>query len=185
MKEPAHGPLGRAADQVVADVVRSVAGRRLVSAALGEFAETPQPPGVEGLAYAKWGLAGCADRAAWPAELATAGQALPECRLVPVAYADWRRAAAPPPEAVLAFALEHCCAALLIDTWGKDGTHPARLAFPGRTSPPGPGLPDGRRPASAGRVTRPGPDPSIEGCRAGLVRRARRCLYRLPAGCGN
>jgi uncharacterized protein (UPF0264 family) len=38
-----------------------------------------------------------------------------------VAYADWKRASAPPPEEVLDFALPSGCAALLIDTWHKDG----------------------------------------------------------------
>src|SRR5262249_26387315 len=39
VKEPRRGPLGRAEREVIADVVRCVAGQRPVSAALGELAE--------------------------------------------------------------------------------------------------------------------------------------------------
>ena len=41
VKEPGRGPLGRADDAVIADVVRLVAGRRPVSAALGELCRDP------------------------------------------------------------------------------------------------------------------------------------------------
>ena len=54
VKEPARGALGRADDAVIADVVRAVAGRAPVSAALGELRDRPerQPavlPAVAGL----------------------------------------------------------------------------------------------------------------------------------------
>ena len=39
-----------------------------------------------------------------------------------VAYADWQRAAAPPPEQVLRWAVQAGCRALLWDTHAKDGT---------------------------------------------------------------
>jgi (5-formylfuran-3-yl)methyl phosphate synthase len=47
---------------------------------------------------------------------------MPGCRPVAVAYADWRRAKAPPPAEVCAFARDEGCGAFLIDTWSKDGT---------------------------------------------------------------
>jgi uncharacterized protein (UPF0264 family) len=126
VKEPAHGSLGRASDETIAAVLRSVAGRRPVSAALGELVEDPPPYEGRGLTYAKWGLAGCAKFAGWRPRLANAAdrQALadPGCRPVAVAYADWRRAAAPSPGAVAAFALEYRFETILIDTCHKDGT---------------------------------------------------------------
>jgi uncharacterized protein (UPF0264 family) len=128
VKEPAHGPLGRAGDATIADVVGAVAGRRPVSAALGELLGASQaglPPVVSRLAYVKWGLAGYRARrpARWKADLAHAlGRTAAPCRGVVVAYADWRRAPAPPPEEVCAFAREHAAGAFLLDTWGKDGT---------------------------------------------------------------
>jgi uncharacterized protein (UPF0264 family) len=126
VKEPAHGSLGRAADATIAAVVHHVAGRRPVSAALGELRESGAPSVTAGLAFVKWGLAGCGSWPCWRQELADAARRVaqvdPACRVVPVAYADWRRAAAPPPQAVVAFVREFGCAALLIDTFQKDGT---------------------------------------------------------------
>jgi uncharacterized protein (UPF0264 family) len=130
VKEPAHGSLGRASEETLIAVLRSVAGRRPVSAALGELAEASEefwPLAGTGLAYVKWGLASCQDRKRdWRRDLAAAAklldQRLPDCRLVAVAYADWRRARAPHPADVCRFAGEHRVGAFLLDTWEKDGT---------------------------------------------------------------
>ncbi len=127
VKEPANGALGRADDSVLADVVRTVAGRRPISAALGELDDfndkLPQLP----LAYVKWGLAGFRGREyAWRSELFLVMQRLreqqPNCRAVAVAYADWQRAGAPTQDEVAAFAVEQMAGAFLVDTWQKDGT---------------------------------------------------------------
>jgi uncharacterized protein (UPF0264 family) len=131
VKEPAHGSLGRASDQTIADVIRAVAGRAPVSAAMGELLPLPEPYPGTGLAFAKWGLSGYGKdesrRQAWEVELAGAARRPkennPRCRLVAVAYADWRRAGAPRPGEVCDFALDRPGAcAFLLDTWGKDGT---------------------------------------------------------------
>jgi (5-formylfuran-3-yl)methyl phosphate synthase len=126
VKEPANGPLGRAEPAAVRAVLREVGGRRPVSAALGELQDDNRVPAVTGLAYAKWGLAGCGDDARWPDRLRAAGRWLvtvtPGCQLVAVAYGDWRRAHSPSPEAVCDFACSERCGALLLDTLGKDGT---------------------------------------------------------------
>lgn len=131
VKEPEHGPLGRASDSVIAEVVREVAGRKPVSAALGELldaAENGWPPDDMPLSFVKWGLAGDADRgaAAWQEKLRLALRELterqPSCRAVAVAYADWRRAQAPCPDEVCRFAAENRTGAFLIDTWQKDGS---------------------------------------------------------------
>ena len=79
-----------------------------------------------GLSYAKWGLAGCEAPNDWRQGLQDASRHLQQmdvaCRPVAVAYADWRRAEAPSPAAVCAFACECQWAVLLLDTWRKDGT---------------------------------------------------------------
>lgn len=131
VKEPAHGSLGRANDEVIADVVRVVAGRRPISAALGELADSvgpasrrSMPPSELPLAYVKWGLSGSAN--SWQGLLHAAMRRLTEhqssCRTVAVAYADWRRADAPRPEEVCSFAIDYAAGAFLIDTWHKDGS---------------------------------------------------------------
>jgi uncharacterized protein (UPF0264 family) len=84
---------------------------------MGELTESIEPPPT-GLAYAKWGLAGWARRSNWPDALA----ALPvNCAIVPVAYADAHRANSPPVEEVCRAACERGFAAVLIDTFLKDG----------------------------------------------------------------
>jgi uncharacterized protein (UPF0264 family) len=128
VKEPRRGPLGRADDAAVNAVLEQVAGRRPVSAALGELPATPEPPAVTGLSYAKWGLAGwgAAGAGDWRRALREAvarlRQADPGCRLVAAAYADWRRAAAPAAGEVCAAVAEEGWGTLLLDTWDKDGS---------------------------------------------------------------
>ena len=130
VKEPAHGALGRAADAVIAAVARTVAGRAPVSAALGELRDRPDanlPACLPSLAFVKCGLTRCAEGAGdgWqPAVEALAGAvhgAAPSCRMAVVAYADWRRAQAPPPDEVCTFVCRRPGWGLLLDTWGKDG----------------------------------------------------------------
>ncbi len=118
VKEPRRGALGRADADAIAAVVAVVGGRRPVSAALGELAEAA---GADidglGLAFVKWGLAGAA--AGWQTLLRRRAAAWPGCTAVAVAYADWRSAAAPSVEEVLAFARQTPGGVLLIDTWQK------------------------------------------------------------------
>ncbi|MGH7174678.1 MAG: (5-formylfuran-3-yl)methyl phosphate synthase, partial [Gemmataceae bacterium] len=130
VKEPERGSLGPADVGVVADVVAKIAGRRAVSAALGELLDSfwKKPSVVPHLAYAKWGLAGFHRHAplVWRWHLTHMSQQLaevnPGCQAVAVAYADWQRAQAPPPENVCDFAIEKATGAFLLDTWKKDGS---------------------------------------------------------------
>ena len=130
VKEPKHGALGRAADAVLADVVRAVAGRAPVSAALGELRDRPDanlPSSLPSLVYVKCGLARCAAdpgdgwRSAIDALACAVEASAPSCRMAVVAYADWRRAQAPTPDEVCTFVCQRPGWALLLDTWGKDG----------------------------------------------------------------
>src|SRR5205807_1297022 len=77
------------------------------------------------LNYAKWGLAHCRGRRDLPALLAAQASILREtttaCQPVVVAYADDARADSPPPEQVVALAIETGFGVLLLDTWAKDG----------------------------------------------------------------
>src|SRR5262245_17826423 len=93
VKEPARGPLGRSDDQTIAAIVRAVAGRRPVSAALGELIDGAAAPTCVGLSFVKWGLA-CSARRDWRGELRRRQSAAPQ--VVIAAYADWQCAQAPP-----------------------------------------------------------------------------------------
>jgi uncharacterized protein (UPF0264 family) len=125
VKEPARGALGRADDWTITDVVAVVAGRRPVSAAMGEFLDKADPYRGSGLSFIKWGLAGCgsdkSESAAWRTSLESVAKPLAG-KLVAVAYADWRRVRAPLPEDVCAFAGERPVGAFLLDTCHKDGS---------------------------------------------------------------
>jgi uncharacterized protein (UPF0264 family) len=126
VKEPRHGPLGAAPEAAIREVVHHVAGRRPVSAALGELADGSDIPSVPGLSYVKWGLARCERTPGWQNQLAAAGGGLrrtnPCCRPVATAYGDWRRAGAPPPQLVWEFVRNQGWDVFLLDTCGKDGT---------------------------------------------------------------
>jgi uncharacterized protein (UPF0264 family) len=128
VKEPANGPLGRASAVVVAAVVRAVAGRRPVSAALGELAERSDDrpvPLPAGLAYVKVGLSGLGGARDWARRLSRAAEeveaARPPRQFVAVAYADHGPAGSPRPDDVCAYACERGRCAFLVDTWTKGG----------------------------------------------------------------
>lgn len=121
VKEPTAGALGRANTAVWQQVLAVVEERLPVSVALGELAEVTRLGHLpEGLSWAKVGLAGegrCRD---WPDRLRALAERVQPTPVVPVAYADWQRAKAPPVEAVLEWVLSHRGRAVLIDTWQKD-----------------------------------------------------------------
>jgi uncharacterized protein (UPF0264 family) len=129
VKEPTRGSLGRADESTIAEVVRAVAGRVPVSAALGELALNGDPPfPVRGLAFVKWGLAHTnglgQSRRDWREHLRAAGdwvrRANPGCQTVAAAYADGQRVEGTPSvEAVCAFARQQPGSVFLLDTCTK------------------------------------------------------------------
>jgi (5-formylfuran-3-yl)methyl phosphate synthase len=121
VKEPSRGSLGAADADAVAEVVSAVGGRTPVSVAAGELLEQENYHAeLLGVSYVKIGLAGCRAVADWGAQWRAAIARWPQ-HVAPVAvvYADWRRSGAPPPDEVLAAAVEIRCPALLVDTWDK------------------------------------------------------------------
>jgi uncharacterized protein (UPF0264 family) len=120
VKEPKRGPLGPADANVIESVLSRVAGRVPVSAAWGELRADAQLPRLPNLRYVKWGLAGWQGRD-WRAMLDRLRAASEPGRqqVVFTAYADWRRAAAPPLAEVVAFAQERPGSVLLLDTFDK------------------------------------------------------------------
>jgi uncharacterized protein (UPF0264 family) len=137
VKEPSRGSLGRADDAVLAAVIRAVAGRRPVSAALGELRDgivkarrVSEGQGLPlayasgsdtRLAFVKWGLAGCHPHYDWRGDLEMLAEEIPPDgpMVVPVAYADSELAQAPPIWEVVEFAGWRPGGVLLIDTWDK------------------------------------------------------------------
>ena len=108
LKEPAAGPLGAVSLPTARQVAACLAGRRTLSAALGELVDwhttsARQLLRVPELEHLKLGLAGCAAVDSWSkvwrkieAQVTAAGKSL-----VAVVYADWQRAGAPEPEQIL------------------------------------------------------------------------------------
>jgi len=134
VKEPLRGPLGAAEPEAIVAVAAVVADRLPWTMACGELAageavvlhrleavlrtlpEDALPPtaikvGLAGLAADRWAerLAGLASRC--PAGIGH----------VAVAYADWERAEAPDPLAVIGAAETAGCTTVLIDTFDKAG----------------------------------------------------------------
>ena len=126
VKEPGRGSLGRARAETLAGVLDEVAGRRPVSAALGEMAEWPDdeiPADLDRLHFVKWGLSRCGDD--WRdriARLRGLVEGRSPCKVVLTCYADCRRAGSPAPDDVCHHAIASRAAVLLLDTWSKDGT---------------------------------------------------------------
>lgn len=128
VKEPSRGPLGRADVATWRAVREALPGGVALSVALGELAEATTEDQVggkdfEGLCYRKLGLAGAGPH--WGERWSTLRRAWgPGPAWIAVAYADWRKAAAPPPEVVLDAARDASCAGVLVDTWDKGQPSP-------------------------------------------------------------
>ena len=134
VKEPRRGSLGRADTEVIRAVVEAaqpgldVASPVPVSAALGELHQWQEARHAlpEGVTYCKMGLAGMAGVRDWQLRWQQARRQIDASfvhppRWVAVVYADRECAESPAPEAIIDAAAETGCAALLIDTFCKDG----------------------------------------------------------------
>jgi len=132
VKNPAEGALGAQPPRVIRAVCHAVAGRRPVSAALGEF---PGKPGGAGLAalgaaccgpdYVKVGFPGRADPAQIVSVLGSIRDSLlmsgkgRRIRLVAAVYADTLDGR--PLEEWACMAASAGCDGCLVDTWDKSG----------------------------------------------------------------
>lgn len=120
IKEPSRGPLGRADDATVRDILDAVGDRAPVSAALGDVTDAAPMAFTLPVRFVKLGLAHAP--ADWNAQLVRHFNAAAPALPVIAAYADHARVAAPPPVAALQWAWTHGVAGLLIDTAVKDGS---------------------------------------------------------------
>jgi uncharacterized protein (UPF0264 family) len=123
VKEPTRGSLGAADGQIIGEVLNVVAGRRPVSAALGELEQCSSSIASlpAGLRYGKVGLAGCAQDRQWPERWGAIIETLRRSSTQPVAvvYADWETAGSPSPGEVLQCAQEFLVGTVLVDTFDK------------------------------------------------------------------
>jgi uncharacterized protein (UPF0264 family) len=123
VKEPHRGSLGAAEPSVWEEVLRIVAGRVPVSAALGELVDGYDPQDFDrlsGIRYAKLGLARCKALPQWREKWLAAMRQLPAgARPVAVLYADADAAHAPTADEILPLAAEARAPYLLIDTFDK------------------------------------------------------------------
>ena len=128
IKEPNHGPLGRASVATWRAIRDEVPPETPVSVALGELVDldpaTVSEADLAGISFQKAGPAGLATK--WPTRWDQVCHQLPRTTgLVAVTYADWQLANAPDPDQVIASALMTAsCPGLLIDTWDKQQACP-------------------------------------------------------------
>ena len=122
VKQPARGSLGAADASDLLPIVEAMSHSAPISAALGELLDPRQqlsPEDLDGLSFAKYGLAHCAMQPDW-ADLWQAKISLFPAGVAPVAvvYAD-RGAAAPAPQDILRAAVSAEAPVLLVDTFNK------------------------------------------------------------------
>jgi uncharacterized protein (UPF0264 family) len=105
------------------EVLDVLGGRVTASVALGELLDDAVEALVRqtrGFGFAKIGLAGCEGKSNWRARWGRVIEHLPaSVDVVPVAYADWWKAASPSPLDVLALAEASAARMMLIDTYDK------------------------------------------------------------------
>jgi uncharacterized protein (UPF0264 family) len=133
IKEPRHGPLGRAAADVSAEAIIAVAGRAAVTLACGELADGPAEitAHVVAVIAALGGTAAPVAVKAGPAGLVGPAWAIAFGSLldripcgvetVAVAYADWQTAACMPPHEIFTAAAAAGARTVLVDTFDKAG----------------------------------------------------------------
>ena len=128
IKEPDHGPLGRASVATWRAVRDEVPPAITVSVALGEIIhldpESIHTADLAGITFQKAGPSGLSST--WPARWNEVYHRLPRSAgLVAVAYADWSLAHAPDPDRVIDAALLTAdCPGVLVDTWDKSQASP-------------------------------------------------------------
>ncbi|TWU24598.1 (5-formylfuran-3-yl)methyl phosphate synthase [Bythopirellula polymerisocia] len=137
-KEPDEGALGPVSVEMASRMVEAINERTPISAALGELVDWQNSPSqriltVQGIGVVKLGLAGLASERNWEAMWLDFNQhAFDQGKqLAAVVYADWQRAVAPQPDAVLAMAIRAGAKYVLIDTWDKKSCSTMSCFSPG------------------------------------------------------
>ena len=127
LKEPQAGSLGAVCPETARAVVKAVANRGLVSAALGELTDWTTSKardllGIPEIQVVKLGLSDCDQQSDWPERWQAASHEVARFgkQLVAVVYADNRQARSPAPQDIVREAIKNAFQYLLIDTFDKD-----------------------------------------------------------------
>jgi len=126
-KEPTRGALGAVSPDALNDILACVAGRRPVSAALGDgkaarrAASETSRASAGGVAFVKVGFSGVRSVSAATELLLEIAAASAGAAVVAVAYADWIAGPSLPPTEVLTAAIAAGASGVLLDTAGKEG----------------------------------------------------------------
>ena len=135
-KEPQNGALGPVSHRTLTAIIAAVAGATPVSVALGETSRDDVISGARaatraGVAFAKVGFAGMRRQRRTAEHAVTAFAALLPAATVLVAYVDYERAEAPPPDELLDIARRSNAAGILLDTFDKDSAGLTAVMTPG------------------------------------------------------
>ncbi len=124
LKNPSAGSLGAPSQREAEEVAQALAMHSNRSVALGELSGTATPICIAAtFPTAKVGLAGEIDSKNWQERFCKLAQKLrPSTELIPVYYADQKRAKAPSFSEVLGVAAHTQATYLLVDTFSKDGS---------------------------------------------------------------
>jgi (5-formylfuran-3-yl)methyl phosphate synthase len=128
VKEPQHGPLGAASEDVIVDICGALKQAYFsgpISAAFGELHEIPEFAAFRSeLVWVKAGLSQCRKidwQSNWRKLQQQVRQQSGDTELIAVAYADWQSCAAPSPHDVIDLAVAANSPGVLFDTFHKDG----------------------------------------------------------------
>lgn len=128
LKEPEKGAMGMVDLSVVSLIQSALPSNLPLSMACGELCDVPKQLNVipKGISFYKFGLSNCKSTGNWVDNLLLLKDQVlllnKSAFVVPVLYGDYLKANSIKPFALLELLFEHSFFAIMIDTWGKDGS---------------------------------------------------------------
>lgn len=128
LKEPEKAAMGMVDLSVVSLIQNALPSNLPLSMACGELCDVPNQPDFlpNGISFYKFGLSDCKTTGSWVNNLLLLKKQVlllnKSAFVVPVLYGDYLKANSIKPFALLELLLEHSFFAIMIDTWGKDGS---------------------------------------------------------------
>jgi uncharacterized protein (UPF0264 family) len=128
LKEPEKAAMGMVDLSVVSLIKNALPSNLSLSMACGELCDAPKQPDFlpNGMSFYKFGLSNCKTTGSWVDNLLLLKEQVlllnKSAFVVPVLYGDYLKADSSKPFALLELLFEHSFFAIMIDTWGKDGS---------------------------------------------------------------